>query len=134
MDVIAAARELGKALQQDERYVRFAKAMLASESDKELQDKIGEFNITRMNLDNELNKDDNKDEAEVKVLNGKLRKIYDEIMSNPIMTEYNEAKSEVDKILSDVNGIITMCAQGADPETCEIPSCSGNCSSCGGCH
>ncbi len=134
MDVIEKARELGKALQQDERYIRFAKAMLASESDKELQDKIGEFNVTRMNLDNELNKDENKDEEAVKKLNEELRALYSQIMENPVMAEYNEARGEVDKILGEINSIITMCAQGADPETCDINSCTGNCSSCGGCH
>ncbi len=134
MDVIEKARELGKALQADERYVRYAKAMLDSDANKELQDKIGEFNITRMNLDAELNKDEGKDEVAVKMLNEKLRGIYEEVMANPVMVEFNEARAEVDKILSDVNTIITMCAQGADPDTCELSACTGNCSSCGGCH
>ena len=55
MDVIKAVRELGKAIQQDERFVRYAKAKLANDTDVELQNAIGEFNITRMELDRELN-------------------------------------------------------------------------------
>lgn len=134
MDVIMAARELGKALQADERYIRYAKAMLESEKNEALQNKIGEFNLTRMKLDKELQKDENKDEATVKELNETLRRLYDEVMADPTMAEFNEARAEVDKILNDVNSIITMSAQGADPETCELSACSGDCSTCGGCH
>ena len=133
MDVILAARQLGEALQADPAYVRFAKAMIDSEKDTELQDKIGKFNIARMNLDNELSKDE-KDDAKVKVMNEELRALYNEIMENKSMVEYNEARAAVDKILADVNTIISMCAQGADPKTCEISDCTGNCSTCGGCH
>lgn len=133
MDVILAARQLGEALQADPAYVRFAKAMIDSEKDTELQDKIGKFNIARMNLDNELSKDE-KDEVKVKVMNEELRTLYNDIMQNKSMVEYNEARAAVDKILADVNTIISMCAQGADPKTCEISDCTGNCSTCGGCH
>ncbi len=133
MDVILAARQLGEALQADPAYVRFAKAMIDSEKDTELQDKIGKFNIARMNLDNELSKDE-KDEVKVKMMNEELRALYNEIMESKSMVEYNEARAAVDKILADVNAIISMCAQGADPKTCEISDCTGNCSTCGGCH
>ncbi len=133
MDVISAARQLGEALQADEAYIRFAKATLDSENDTVLQDKIGKFNLSRMNLDNELSKEQRDDEA-VKKMNEELRGLYNEIMEHPTMKEYNEARAAVDKILSDVNAIITMCAQGADPKTCEISDCTGNCSTCGGCH
>ncbi len=133
MDVILAARQLGEALQADPAYVRFAKAMIDSEKDTDLQDKIGKFNIARMNLDNELSKDE-KDEVKVKMMNEELRALYNEIMANASMIEYNEARSAVDKILADVNTIISMCAQGADPKTCEINNCTHDCSTCGGCH
>ena len=133
MNVIEAARNLGKILQQDEAYIAYAKALLDSEKDEELQNKIGNFNITKMNLDSELSKDE-KDDEKVKELNAALRSAYDEIMSNPKMVAFNEAKGAVDTILSQINTIIMMSVQGADPETCEINACAGDCSSCGGCH
>ena len=37
MDVIAQVRELGKAIQQDERYINYAKAKLANDNDENLQ-------------------------------------------------------------------------------------------------
>ena len=67
-------------------------------------------------------------------LNAKLGEIYRHIMANPLMEEYNKARGELDALISQITGILAMCANGADPETCEPSSCSGNCSSCGGCH
>ena len=134
MDVIKAVRELGKAIQQDERFIRYAKAKLANDSDVELQNAIGEFNITRMELDRELN-EDNKDEIKVAELNEKLRGVYAKIMSAPAMVEYNTAKVEVDSMASEINTIISKCLDGEDPETCDATaSCTGSCSTCGGCH
>ena len=41
MDIIKMARELGAAIQQDERYLNFKKAREANEADKPLNDLIG---------------------------------------------------------------------------------------------
>lgn len=40
MDIIAMARELGKAIQQDERYKRIDAAKTANDKDEELQQLI----------------------------------------------------------------------------------------------
>ena len=45
MDIIKMARELGAAIQQDERYLNFKKAREANEADKPLNDLIGELNL-----------------------------------------------------------------------------------------
>ena len=134
MNVIEQARELGKAIQQDERFLRYARARLANDDNKELQDLIGNFNLTRMEIDRE-NANGQKDELKVTELNAKLRQIYSEIMSSPAMVEYNTAKAELDTMVNEVNVIISKCIDGEDPETCDIHSgCTGSCSSCGGCH
>ena len=44
MDVIELARELGKAIQQDERFLSMQIARQNSDNDDELQQLIGEFN------------------------------------------------------------------------------------------
>ena len=53
MDVIEMARQLGHALQKDERYIKMATARQASDEDQELQNMIGEFNLKRLSLNNE---------------------------------------------------------------------------------
>ena len=134
MDVIAKARELGKAIQQDERFIRYATARLANDDDKELQDAIGEFNLVRMELDREVNSDEKNDDK-VKELNEKLRKVYSSVMSSPAMVEYNTAKAALDTLVNEINVIISKSIDGEDPDTCDTSSgCTGSCDSCGGCH
>ncbi len=134
MDVIKSVRELGKAIQQDERFIRYAKARLENDKNEELQAAIGKFNITRMELDREIN-NESKDELKVQELNAELRKVYGEIMSAPAMVEYNTAKVELDQMINEINTVISKTLDGEDPETCETTAaCSGSCSTCGGCH
>lgn len=134
MDAIKQARELGKAIQQDARFIRYAKARLANDGNAELQDAIGSFNLTRMELDREVGTE-NKNDERVKELNEKLREIYGNIMSNPAMVEYNTAKAELDTLVNEVQTVISRCIDGEDPETCDIHAdCTGSCATCGGCH
>ena len=134
MTVIESVRELGKAIQKDERFIRYAKAKLQSDSDNELQAAIGEFNITRMELEREASNGE-ENNVRTKELNEKLREIYGKVMSNPVMVEFNTAKVELDQMMGEVNVIISKVLDGEDPETCTTDSgCTGSCSSCGVCH
>lgn len=134
MDVIESVRQLGKAIQQDERFIRYAKARLENDNDSNLQASIGQFNIIRMELDREM-ESENKNDDKVKELNENLRKVYGEIMSNPTMVEYNTAKVAVDQMVGEINTVISKCLDGEDPETCDtVSGCTGSCSTCGGCH
>ncbi len=134
MDIIEAARKLGAAIQEDPRFIHYAAAKLANDKDEDLQNKIGQFNVIRMNLDTALSAED-KDEAKVQELNEQLRALYGEIMGSEAMQKYNEAKTVLDAMLNDINSIIMQCVEGADPETVEVhTNCTGSCSTCGGCH
>ena len=135
MTVLDAVRNLGEAIQGDERFLRYAKAKLANDKDSELQDLIGRFNIVRMNLDEVMTAEE-RDEKKVQELNEELRKVYTSIMSKDSMTEYNASKVDLDSMLNDINSVIMQCVDGSDPKTVEpeVHSCSGSCESCGGCH
>ena len=134
MDVIEVTRELGKAIQADERFVRYAKARLANDADVDLQNAIGEFNIKRMELEKAVS-EEAKDEVLVKKLNEELRESYGNIMANPAMVEYNTAKVEVDSMVAEITTVISKWLDGEDPETCDTSAgCTGSCSTCGGCH
>lgn len=136
MDIIELARELGKAIQQDQAFINMRLACQQSDEDEALQNMIGEFNLKRMAINNEVQKE-NRSEETLKQYNDELRAIYAEIMQNPNMAAYNAAKNELDALVQRVTNIITMSADGEDPETCDCDSCgcTGNCSSCGGgCH
>ncbi len=135
MGIIEATRNLGEEIQKDERFIAYAKAKLGVDNNEELQKKIGDFNIARMNLEQESEKE-TRDEEKIKELNESLRTIYGEVMSSKAMLDFNTAKADLDAMLNDVNSIIMQCVEGADPKTVEpeTHSCSGSCESCGGCH
>ncbi len=133
-DLIEMARELGRQIQQDERFINFRLAQDASDADEELQALIGEFNLKRIAISNEASNPE-RDDEKLQTLNKEMRSVYAKIMTNEHMMAYNDAKQAMDTLLTRVSSIIQQCAEGADPETADYstPSCSGSCESCGGC-
>ena len=136
MGAIKAARELGKAIQADPRYIDYVNAKEANDKDEELQNLIGEFNLKRQNIQYEMNKGDEKDADKIAKLNTEMQECYGKVMGNVNMANFVIVKNALDKLLEDVNMIISMCCEGEDPDTCEpaAHACSGSCSTCGGCH
>ena len=134
MDIIELTRELGRAIQADERYLAFQLARQQSDEDQELQDAIGELNLKRMAISNEAAKPDRNDET-MQRLNKEFREVYGKIMQNEHMKAYDAAKNEFDALFQRVTGILNLCAEGDDPDTCDYDaaSCGGDCSSCSGC-
>lgn len=135
MDVIELARELGKAIQKDERYLAAQIARQNSDNDEELQRLIGEFNLKRMAINNEATRE-NCDEEKLQRLNDELRGVYTQVMQNENMNLYNEAKELMDNMLKRINAIISISAEGGDPELADLTeeACGGSCAGCSGCH
>lgn len=136
MDIIEAARNMGAAIQQDERYIKYNEARKANDADEELQKLIGEFNLARMTVDNEFQKEESERDGEkIKEFNVQIRQIYGKIMCNETMMAFNKAKADFEAVMQRANSIIEMSAEGEDPATCEPASgCTGSCATCGGCH
>lgn len=134
MNIIEKARELGKLIQQEESYIALQKAQADADADMDLQNLIGDFNMKRMSINNEASKKD-KDSDKLALLNSQMREDYSKIMSNKNMIAYNEAKDAFDMVANRVLAIVQQSAEGADPETADYStsSCSGSCSTCGGC-
>lgn len=133
-DIITLARQLGHAIQAEDFYKNLQAAKTAADSDETLQNLIGEFNLKRMAINNEACKTDRNEET-LRALNDEMRTIYAQIMSNPFMVAYNNAKQEFDHVLQRVVAIITQSAEGEDPDTTDYQEdCTHDCSTCGGCH
>ena len=137
MDIMKMTRDLGAAIQQDERYLKFKQAREANENDKELMDLIGEIQLIQMNFQQEAGKED-ADEDKLKAYNENFEKLCAQFMGNEKMKAYEEARGEIDALMNDVMQLLGLCVNGEDPYTCEIPQehhdCGGECSSCSGCH
>ncbi|MBR2590925.1 MAG: YlbF family regulator [Clostridia bacterium] len=134
-DVIKIARELGAALQEDERYKALMQARKVNDEDEALQNLIGEFNMIMLKAQQEAEKED-KDEAKMQVYNQQYMDAYQKIMENENMRAYQAAQTELESVVNTVNGIIAMSLNGEDPMTCDpdAQNCTHDCSSCGGCH
>lgn len=138
MDVIAKARELGAALQQDERYLALKKAQEANEQNNALNELIAKIQLLQVSFQHEAQKED-KDDAKLQQMDEEFGQLYSQIMADPGMQAYEAAAAEIDQLMKYINAIFTLCLQGEDPATCEPPKeeehhCGGECSSCGGCH
>lgn len=133
MDIIQMTRELGKALQQDDRYIAYTLAKQANDNDAVLQADIEKFTALRAEL-NTLMSGENPDSEKLKELDEDIKAVYKKIMSNPNMFVFNSAQNALESLINNINQIISMCANGEDPDTCQ-PSggCSGSCATCGGC-
>lgn len=133
MDLIQMTRELGKAIQQDERYIKLCIARDNNDNDEHLQDLIGEFNLKRVELNQEAARPD-KDQDKLNKLNETIRAMYKEIMENPNMIAFNDAKQEIDNLMNFINQILVLSVNGENPDTIEQQTgCSGSCATCSGC-
>ena len=132
-DVIALARQLGHAIQEQEEYKTIMSAKDAADNDEALQALITEFNIKLIAINAEACKTDRDDET-LKKLNEEMRTAYSDIMNNEHMKAYNDAKQAFDKVLQRVLAIVQQSAEGQDPDTTDFSEdCTHDCSTCGGC-
>ena len=135
MDCIDLFKRAAMALQTDSRYLAMDQARKMNDKDEELQNLIGEFNLSRMDLNNEIGKPERSDER-IAELNQKVNDLYGKIMADDGMVAYNEAKRDCEALVNYIDAIINTAMNGGDPMTVQEPSasCTGSCSTCGGCH
>ena len=126
MDCIDLFKRAAMALQTDPRYLALDQARKANDKDEELQNLIGEFNLARMDLNNEISKSERSDER-IAELNTKVNDLYGKIMADEGMTAYNEAKRDCENLVNYIDAIINTAMNGGDPMTVQEPSesCTG---------
>ena len=95
MDIIEMTRELGKALQADDRYTAYMLAKQANDNDTVLQALISGFENMRLQLNEELAKDD-KDTERIKELDEGIKSNYKQIMSNKNMMVFSAAQGSLE--------------------------------------
>ncbi len=132
MDVIEMARELGKELQKDERYHVYLTAKKLNDEDEELQGMIGQFNLKRIQISSASSKPE-PDQARIQQLQADLGDLYTKIMRNENMLNFEVAKQELDTLVTQVTQIVMRSANGENPDEIDLSSCTGSCSTCGGC-
>lgn len=129
MDLIMdKAKEIGLLIREDDRVKRLSLAEVAFSSDFSLQKQIKTFNEARNKMFELMNQGID-DKGVIDPLNTEIRKLYEEIMADAVMKEYNSAKEGFEKLLSEVNDVIYYHAtgeeSGCNPSKCA--SCQGGC-------
>ena len=125
MTVFELASQLGKALKEDEKLVRLEAAKKGYEADKDLQKMMIEYEVQQKALQGEITKEE-RDTMFIDIIQKRINELYSAIMSHPAFVELNEAQAEVNELMNAVNNTITFEITG------ETPSCTHNCSTCGG--
>ncbi|MBE6783311.1 MAG: YlbF family regulator [Ruminococcaceae bacterium] len=137
MELEKLARQLGAAIQEDARYKAFMAARDKNEADEELNEMMQQIQLVHMSYNHEASKGAEADEAKLQEYEKQFNEVYTKVMANENMKNFEIAKADFDQLMKYLTGIISMCAYGEDPETCDpnAHQCSGNCSSCGSdCH
>ena len=116
MDCIDLFKKAAAALQTDPRYLELDAARRENDMDEELQNMIGEFNLARLDLNNESAKAET-DAARVAELNQRVNDLYSQIMASEGMVRYNAAKAECEAMVSHIDAIINTAMNGGDPMT-----------------
>ena len=116
-----------------DEFTAFIVAKTAADKSETLQDKLGQFNLKKLDLNRAIVADE-KDAEKIAELNGEVKKLYEEIVSDPLMIAYSTTKDELDGVVRFILQIIQGSADGENPYEIEEQSCGGDCSACGGCH
>ena len=124
-NIMEKARELGELIQSSEEMARVKRAEIAQDADENAKNALKEFNMQRMNLARDMQNGTISREDAIE----KNNKAFDELLANnEVIKEYIDAKSALDSIVNQVNQILNFYITGQDP------SCTHDCSTCGGCH
>lgn len=125
--ILEKANELGKMLANSNELKHFQAMEAVFYSDEEAQKVFAEYEKKREEIGNQMRETDLSPEA-LRSFQEKLQECMADLTANKVVNDYLEAKSAFNQIITQVNSIISYCIQG------EESGCSGNCSSCGGCH
>ena len=136
MDIVELARDLGKKIQEDERFIAMRVASQQCDADETLQNMIGELTSSAWRSTTKRRRKTAARTSSVSTTTSCARSMPRSCRTRT-WRPYTAAKNELDALVQRVTTVITMSADGEDPDTCDCESCgcSGNCSSCGGgCH
>ena len=136
MSLESVLRELGKEIQADPRFKALQEAAAENDKDENLQEQMKELQLISLKYQQEATKGEEADSEKIEQLQNEYQELYTKVMSGETMINYSAAASEMEQMAQYISGMIGLFFDGQDPETCELPdpSCTHDCSTCGGCH
>lgn len=131
MTVQEMAKQLGDAISVSDEFKAYAEAENAFYADEQAQAMINEYNEKCSKYSKEMQREDIKP-TEMINIRRKMSAEYKKLLENEIISAFMTSKEKAEKLLSEVNDIIHYCVTGEQQH--DGHSCSGSCSTCGGCH
>ncbi len=135
MSLESILRELGKEIQADPRFKALKDAAADNDKDETLQKQMQELQLISLKYQQEATKGEEADEEKINELQNQYQELYTEVMKGENMMKYSAAAAEMEEMAKYISGMIGLFFDGQDPATCELPdpSCTHDCSTCGGC-
>lgn len=128
-DIIEKARELGKMIAESDEMKALKGAEEMQLADPDAQVLMMEYANTRERLSERATSGDVSKE-EFEKIQTEMEQAFQKLMTNDNIKRYIEANKSFKTLIDQVNAIIAYFVKGEEQQG----SCSGNCSSCGGCH
>ena len=117
---------LGQQILSSDEYVTFKQAEAAYQADAQLSALVNEFDACRNQLIMARSEEGN-DESKVSDIQDQMEKLYNKIMENENMKQYNEAAGKFEALMKHVFDSINTAVFGPQ-------ECTHNCATCSGCH
>ncbi|MCL2023232.1 MAG: YlbF family regulator [Oscillospiraceae bacterium] len=131
-EIIKKTRELGALIQQTEEFAAVQAAMQGNMDDEELSGIMRTLQMAESGYANEASSE-NANESKMKAYKEEFERLYEIAMARPAMQKYQEAHKTLGELMNSIFGILTLCADGDDPETCEVSAeDEDGCGGCGG--
>ena len=130
MDYVEAATRLGEAIAESQQFIEWRDSEKAVLADEKSQTLMKEFR----DLQTEMVKASGKggiSKEELEAVRDKLLAKQNELTDYDVTQKYFDARQNFEVMMKTINEIIQF---NIDGQLGDGSSCSGNCSSCGGCH
>lgn len=128
-EILSAAKNLTDLMKADKTYIAVMNAADKYNSDPEISSAMTEYSVQQQALSEEFSKETRDDEL-CEAIQSRINELYNKIVSTAVYEEYKAATDEYQTfyaaVYDELNFLLTGKRAGS--------SCSGNCSSCGGCH
>ena len=124
------ARELGNAIQSDERYITLKKIATENAENRSLQTEISVFNALQVEAKEEVGKE-KPNKEKIQEYNAQMKEMYDHLMARPEVVAYQAAQKDYSTMFEFVMQILEKSANGMNPDEIEYEEpCSHDCSNC----
>lgn len=129
--VFELARELGEALANSEAYIRMQETEKAAMSDPAVSGRMTAYLEAKSSVENELSNEE-PDREKLAEYSSQMQTAQNELNAMEAVQVMTQARQDFADMMKQVNQVLEFALTGKISS--DEGGCSGNCSSCAGCH